>query len=469
MDKDVVEKYVDNYCKKIVLPTFMDFIKIPNLSPNFDPNWNTNGFEGKAVELLRNWIDVQNIKGLKTNQIIKEKDRTSLLFVEIDKFNTESSKSILLYGHFDKQPPGTGWSPDHGPNDPVIINNKLYGRGSADDGNALFAVISAIRACQDNNYSHLKTTIIIEGAEESYEDDLLFYLNALQSKIGTPDLVICLDSGPQDYLRLWAMTSIRGILNLDLKVTILEQGIHSGTGGGIIPDSFMIIRELIDRIEDSNTGLMKQDFLYVDIPQDRKDDIDLLTKLTKDTFIKELPLIDSTQPFTDNVKDLIIRSTWMTCLTITGQSGFPESIKSGNVFRETTSLRLSFRLAPTLDAKLTSDKIIKILTDNPPFNAKVEVTYGSTGSGWNMKAFSDKLRTVMNEASQLFFNKDFMNLSSGATVPFLKTISKMYPNSEIVCTGAIGPDSKIHGPNESLDLGFFKKFICCLSYILNSY
>jgi len=468
MDKDVVEKYVENYCQKIVLPTFMDFIKIPNLSPLFDKNWNTNGLEGKTVSLIKNWIDIQNIKGLKTNQIIKEKDRTSFLFIEIDKFNSESDKSILLYGHFDKQPPFTGWSPDHGPNDPVIINNKLYGRGSADDGHAIFAVISAIKACQDNNYSHLKTTIIIEGAEESYEDDLLFYLNALQSKIGTPDLVVCLDSGAIDYIRFFIVSSIRGVITIDLKVTILKQGIHSGTGGGIIPDSFMIIRELVDRIEDSNTGLMKEAFFYVDIPQERKEDIDTISKEYKDLF-KILPLIDNTQPLSHDINELFTRQTWLTSLAVTGQSGFPESTTSGNVFRESTSLRLSFRIPPTLDEKVTLEKIKKLLTENPPFNAKIELNVETIGPGWNMEIFSDHLKEVINKSSLLFFNKDFIKYPNGSTVPFVKSISKMFPKSEIICTGAMGSDSNMHGPNESIDLGYFKKFICCMSYIFNSY
>ena len=469
MDKNIIEKYVDAFCHKIVLPTFMEYIKTPNLSPNYDPYWNTNGNQDQAAKLLHNWVEEQNIKGLRTNKIMKDLNRTSLIFIEVDSFNTDSNKSLLVYGHFDKQPYFTGWSPDHGPTDPVIIDGKLYGRGAADDGYAIFAIISAILTCQSNKYSHPKITIIIEGAEESYQKDLFNYLEQIIPNIKTPDLVICLDSGGMDYLRLWAMTCVRGVISLNLKVTILEQGIHSGCGGGLIPDSFMIMRELLDRLEYSNTGLMKDSALYVDIPKERQVEIELLAEVLGDSFIKNLPLYENTQPLFKDIKELLTRNTWTTTMAVLGQSGFPESILGGNVLRQLSELRVSFRLPPTLNAKFATDRIIKTLTDNPPFGAKVEIDVITSDNGWNMEIYSDNLKRVMGDASKMFFGKNYLNELCAATVPFLKTISQKFPKSEILCTGAIGFDSNIHGPNENLDVAYFQKFICCLSYILNNY
>ena len=213
---------------------------------------------------------------------------------------------------------------------------------------------------------------------------------------------------------------------------------------------------------------MKEAFFYVDIPQERKEDIDTISKEYKDLF-KILPLIDNTQPLSHDINELFTRQTWLTSLAVTGQSGFPESTTSGNVFRESTSLRLSFRIPPTLDEKVTLEKIKKLLTENPPFNAKIELNVETIGPGWNMEIFSDHLKEVINKSSLLFFNKDFIKYPNGSTVPFVKSISKMFPKSEIICTGAMGSDSNMHGPNESIDLGYFKKFICCMSYIFNSY
>ena len=230
MDKRIIKPYVDKFFGLRVLPNLMDFIRIPNCSPNYDSDWETNGNALKAANFLCDWIESLEMKDCTVN-LVKDPGHTPFLYIEILPTNKDDDSTILLYGHLDKQPAFTGWSDGLGPQKPVIIADRLYGRGSSDDGYAVFAAITAVKACQDNNYPLPRIVILIEGAEESNTVDLFYYVEQLKPRIKDPKLIICLDSCCEDYNRLWVSTSLRGVFTIDLKVSVLSQGIHSGVGG----------------------------------------------------------------------------------------------------------------------------------------------------------------------------------------------------------------------------------------------
>ena len=178
---------------------------------------------------------------------------------------------MLLYGHLDKQPEMTGWRDGLGPWKPVIEGDRLYGRGGADDGYAAFASLLAIEAAQASGLATRRCVVLIEASEESGSPDLPAYLEALADRIGTPSLVLCLDSGCLDYERLWVTTSLRGLAGGTLRVDILTEGVHSGEASGVVPSTFRICRELLDRIEDSFDGRILLPELHVEIPDDRRE------------------------------------------------------------------------------------------------------------------------------------------------------------------------------------------------------
>ncbi len=178
-----------------------------------------------------------------------------MLVVEVEPFGDPNPKgNILMYGHFDKQPPFEGWREGLGPTTPVIEGDLLYGRGAADDGYAVYAAVGALKACQISKTPHARVIILIEGSEESSSPHLPIYFDHLAPRIGSPDVVVCLDSGCGDYERLWVSTSLRGATKIDLTVSILKEGVHSGDASGVVPDSFRIVRLLLSRLEDPATG-----------------------------------------------------------------------------------------------------------------------------------------------------------------------------------------------------------------------
>ena len=241
--KDAKKDFDEN-----ILPGLQDFVRIDNLSPDFDPEWETNLKLDKAGNHLVDWAMKQGVKGMKA-ELYKEKGRTPLVFIEIDPQGID--KTVLLYGHFDKQPPLGEWDEGLHPTKPVVKNGLLYGRGASDDGYALFAIVESIKLIQLQNAKHGRIVITIESGEESGSPDLVYYLKKLKDRIGNPDLMICMDSGCKDYNAVWLTTSLRGVCAAEFEVECLKESVHSGSGSGIAPDSFTVMRILLDRLDDS--------------------------------------------------------------------------------------------------------------------------------------------------------------------------------------------------------------------------
>lgn len=468
MDKRIVKPYIEKLFASNVLPNLMEFIKIPNISPSYDADWEKNGNSLKAATFLANWVQSLNLKKAEVS-LLKDPGHTPFIYIDIKATRENDDRTILMYGHLDKQPAFTGWSEGLGPQIPVVKDGKLYGRGSSDDGYAIFAAVSSIKCSQDNNWDLPRIVILIEGAEESFTEDLFYYVNQLKTIIGTPSLIVCLDSGCSDYERLWVSTNLRGVVSISLKVSVMTQGIHSGLGGGLVPDSLMITRQLLDRIENPDTGDILEPSLFVQIPDERNRQIDEMIKVVGDKYLDFMPWWDKTQPLDKNLKDTIIRNTWKPTLVITGCDGFPDISNAGNVLRGYSELRLSIRLPPGIDSNKAAQTIKSILEKDPPYGSKVEANIVNTGDGWNLNTFSEKLGNILQIASQRFFNNDMCFQGEGGSVPFVKFFNESFPKADIAVLGVCGPTSNIHGPDENLNLDFVQKLMMCLTFLVAEY
>ena len=190
MDASKVSRFVSGMWDDSIIPQLCEYIKIPNKSPLFDPEWAEHGHMEEAVTLMENWAREQPLAGMQV-EVIRLPGRTPLLFCEIPGAGKET---VLLYGHLDKQPEFSGWREGLEPWKPVIRDGKLYGRGGADDGYALFGSLTAIRALQEQGIPHARCVVLIEACEESGSYDLPYYIDALGDRLGHPSLVICLDA-----------------------------------------------------------------------------------------------------------------------------------------------------------------------------------------------------------------------------------------------------------------------------------
>ncbi len=465
MDNKILEKSINSFWDSNITPTLTEYIKIPNKSPSFDPDWKKNGHMDKVLKLATNWTK-KHLPSGGSITIKESKGKTPLILVDIP---GQKAGNVLMYGHLDKQPEMNGWDKGMGPWKPVLKNKKLYGRGGADDGYALFASICSIKAIQEQQIPLPRILILIEFSEESGSPDLPHYMNLCKNKIGTPDLVICLDSGTGDYKRLWTTTSLRGLIGLKLRVDVLKEGVHSGGASGYVPSSFRIARQLLSRIENQETGEILLDDLKVEIPDFRTKETKKYVQVIGKELKKEFPWVSNMQPSIDNDVEGVLRRTWRPALSVVGGGGLPPSENAGNVLRPYTELQLSIRIPPFINQKKAQSAIKNVLLENPPYNSKISLVFDEPASGWSAPKTSSWLEKAMNEGSLAFFNKPFCFIGEGGTIPFMAMLGNQFPNAQFLITGVLGPGSNAHGPNEFLHIPYAKKLTACVSYVLSKF
>lgn len=462
MDQQKTISYIDSLWTNSIIPTLMDYIKIPNKSPLFDPDWQANGYMNQAVNLITDWCKEQTIDGMQLD-IIQLEHRTPIIFIEIP---GQSDETVLLYGHLDKQPEMTGWDSDLAPFKPVLKNEKLYGRGAADDGYAAFASLAAIKSLHEQKIPHARCIILIEACEESGSYDLPYYIEALKQRIGNPTLIICLDSGCGNYNQLWVSTSLRGVIGGILYIDVLHEGVHSGNGSGIVPNCFMILRQLLNRIEDETTGQIKLDKLYVEIPKERLSQAANTARILGDEIYQAFPFYKGTQPLTSNVTEQIISRTWRPALSVIGCDGLPPTHSAGNVTLPKVACKLSIRIPPTANSTEALALIKDTLEANPPFGAQIHFDVKEAADGWNAPTENPWLTDALNKASTYYFGQAAQYMGEGGSIPFMGMLGKQFPDAQFLITGVLGPGSNAHGPNEFLHIPTGKKLTCCIAEVI---
>ncbi len=462
MNKNDLQNHVEKVWDESITPELIDYIRIPNKSPAFDPDWQEHGHMEKVVQQFVRWAEAQKITDM-TLDIIRLEGRTPLLFMDVP---GQSDNTILLYGHLDKQPEMKGWKEGLGPWTPVMDGDKLYGRGGADDGYAMFASLTAIGALQKQNIPHARCVVIIEACEESGSYDLPFYIDELSDRIGQPDLVICLDSGCGNYDQLWCTSSLRGLAGGTLSVEVIGQGAHSGDASGIVPDSFRIVRQLIDRIENAETGEILLEECQAEIPESRQQQAKIAADVIGKKSYSRFPFVGDAEPMTYDLTDLVLNRTWRPALSVIGADGLPSVEDAGNVLRPNTSVKLSLRLPPTVDAEIASKKLKEILESDPPYGAKITFTPDWAASGWHAPELTQWLEDSINKASNDYFGKQAVHMGEGGSIPFMGMLGEKFPQAQFMITGVLGPKSNAHGPNEFLHIPTGKKLTCCVAGVI---
>ena len=445
-----------------IVPKLSEYVRIPNKSPLFDAAWQSNGHMDRAAELMAAWCREQPIAGLRV-EILREAGRTPLLFCEIP---GDGQDTVLLYGHMDKQPEFTGWADGLSPWEPVIRDGRLYGRGGADDGYAVFSSLTAIRLLQAQKVPHARCVVLIEACEESGSYDLPHYVEKLADRIGTPTLVVCLDAECGNFEQLWCTTSLRGNLVGDLVVEGLTEGVHSGAGTGIAPSVFRIMRTLLARVESDVTGDLLIDELSVAIPPARIDQARAAAAVLGAEIAGKLPLVPGARALSDSPVELVLNNTWRPTLAVTGAAGLPAMENAGNVLLPRVELKLSFRLPPAADAAAAAAAVKKRLEADPPYGVRVRFDVGSSLGGWDAPPVAPWLEASMRAASRATFGRDAMYLGTGGSIPFIGMLGERFPATQFLVTGVLGPHSNAHGPNEFLHLDCAEKLTVCVAKVI---
>ena len=462
MNPEAAQKFIDELWMDSIVPELVDYIKIPNKSPHFDPDWEKNGYMEDAVKQIFAWCRKQEITGMAC-EIVRLPGRTPLIYIEIP---GQGDDTILMYGHLDKQPEMTGWADDLGPWKPVMKGDKLYGRGGADDGYAAFASLAAVMAVQREKRPHARCVVIIEACEESGSYDLPHYIEHLRDRVGSPSLVVCLDSGAGNYEQLWLTVSLRGMAAGTVRADVLTEGVHSGYASGVVPSSFRVLRRLLSRLEDEDTGRVLPDYLQAEIPAQRIEQSRKMAEALGDNVFEAYPFCDGVEPQADNNLDRILNRTWRPALSVTGADGMPTLSSAGNVLRPHTSLKLSMRLPPTVDGDEATRRMKETLEADPPNNARIRFEPDHPASGWNAPDIAPWLHASLEKASSDAYGQGVMYMGEGGTIPFMAMLGEFFPEAQFMITGVLGPNSNAHGPNEFLHVPFARKLTACVARVI---
>jgi acetylornithine deacetylase/succinyl-diaminopimelate desuccinylase-like protein len=461
-----------------IVARLTDYVAIPAKSPMFDAAWDANGLLETVVRNTAQWIESQKVAGLRV-EIIRLPGRTPVLFFEIDATRSAAlatTQTVLMYGHLDKQPEFSGWRKDLGPWTPKYEDGKLFGRGSADDGYAAYAAIAAIQALKSQGVGHPRIVGLIETCEESGSYDLMPYIDALRPRLGEVGLVVCLDSGAGNYDQLWLTNSLRGMVSGVLKVEILTEGVHSGDASGLVPSSFRIMRQVLDRLEDSATGRLLPASLHCEVPSERLAQAQATADILGDEIYKRFPWAHydcggSTQfalPTTTDPLQALLNRTWNPTLSVTGVEGMPELSNAGNVLRPYTAFKLSLRLPPLVEAAPAVAKLKALLEDNAPYQARVTFEKAAGATGWNAPTTAPWLESALDSASNAHFGASCGYIGQGGTIPLMNMLSLGFPKAQMMVCGVLGPKSNAHGPNEFLHVPYAKKLTAAVAQVIAS-
>ncbi len=462
MDNQALSEFIASRWDQDIVGQLVEYIKIPNKSPMFDADWQANGYMEQATQQFAHWASAQAIAGMQV-EIVRLENRTPLIFISID---GQGDDGVLMYGHLDKQPEMTGWDADLGPWIPVIKGDKLYGRGGADDGYALFGSLTAIAALQAQGIAHSRVVVMIEACEESGSYDLPHYVDHLAERIGKPSLVVCLDSGCANYDQLWCTTSLRGLAGGNLRIDVLSEGVHSGDASGIVPSSFRVLRQLLSRIDDQETGQISAPELNVAIPAQRQQQAQRAAEVLGNDVFDKFPFLPAMRPVTDDLGELILNRTWRPALSITGIDGIPALSSAGNVLRPFTAVKVSLRIPPMLDPDAAGNYLKKTLESDPPYGANVVFELEKASTGWNAPELAPWLEDAIERASQASFGAPAMYMGEGGTIPFMGMLGEKFPGAQFMITGVLGPHSNAHGPNEFLHIPTGKRVTEAVAHVV---
>ncbi len=474
MDAAAARHQIDAQWDGDIVRQLTDYIASPAKSLAFDPDWARHGFIDTVVRNAAQWVEAQKVPGLKL-EVVRIDGRTPVIFFEIEGTKAGATQTALMYGHLDKQPEFSGWRADLGPWTPRLEDGKLYGRGGADDGYAVYAAIAAVQALKAQKLPHPRIVGLIETSEESGSPDLLPYIDALRPRLGNVGLVVCLDSGAGNYDQLWLTTSLRGMAAGTLKVEVLTEGVHSGDASGLVPSSFRILRQVLDRLEDSATGRLLPASFHCDIPAERIEQAQATARILGDDLFKRYPWVhydcggkdQSVLPMSGDPVQALLARTWRPTLSVTGAEGLPALQDAGNVLRPYTAFKLSLRLPPLVDAAQAVQQMKRLLEDNAPYQAKVTFdSAGGAATGWNAPASAPWFAQALDAASLAHFGAPCGYIGQGGTIPLMSQLSEGFPTSQMMVCGVLGPKSNAHGPNEFLHLAYAKRLTAAVAEVI---
>lgn len=363
---------------------------------------------------------------------------------------------VLLYAHHDVQPAaGQGGWDQADPFKAERRGDRLYGRGTADDGAGVITHVESLRALKALGELPVNVTVYIEGEEEVGSPSFVNFLNTYRERLEA-DVIVVADSSNWKVGTPALTTSLRGVVQSDVTVTTLDHGLHSGQFGGPVPDATTTLIRLLASLHDEAgdvavKGLVSQGQADPDFPFYPEED-----------FRADAGLLEGVQLM--GTGDLTARVWTKPSITVIGIDT-PSIAQSSNTLTPSASARISMRIAPGQDPREAHDALEAHLLEHAPFGAQVTVSNRELGQPF--KADGDSEATVdAMESLAASWQTGAVKIGQGGSIPFISDLREVFPQAQVLVTGIEDPDSRAHSANESMHLGELEHIVLAQALLL---
>jgi acetylornithine deacetylase/succinyl-diaminopimelate desuccinylase-like protein len=361
----------------------------------------------------------------------------------------DGQPTVLLYAHHDVQPIGelADWTSP--PFEPAERGGRLYGRGAADDKAGVMAHIAVLRAFNGN--PPVGVTLFVEGEEELGSPTFLPFLKTYRDQLAA-DIIVVADSVNWTLETPALTTSLRGLVDCVVEVSVLDHSVHSGMFGGPVLDAMTSMCRLLATLHDERgdvavPGLVKHVAAEVDYPESR--------------YRAEAGVLDGVELVgTGSLGDRIWTKPAVSVIGIDAT----RTGEAANVLVHSARAKISMRLAPGQEPRAAADALVAHLEANAPFGTRVKVTEGALGHPCQLDTTGpayDAARIAFAEA----FGVAPVEVGLGGSIPFIAEFAEVFPDAAVLVTGVEDPASRAHGVDESLHLEQFAK-VCLAETLL---
>ncbi len=377
--------------------------------------------------------------GYENSQLLEVDGGNPAVFGELPA--PEGAPTILLYAHYDVQPPGPASEWETGPFDPVERNGRVFGRGSADDKSGVVMHLGAVAAFNGN--LPVGVQIFLEGEEEAGSESLGAILEKY-SHLLKPDVIVIGDGGMWTIDVPAYLTSLRGIVSTTIELRTLDAAVHSGELGGVYPDALTAMARLLSSLHDDEGN--------VAVPGLVSEETDGLT-IPEDMARARSGVVDGvTQIGTGSIASRLWTRPSISVLALDA----PPVSEAINQLVPVSRAKVSMRIAPGEDTAAALAALEQHLTANAPWGAKVEFIHREAGNG-SVIEIDNFAVDAWSAGYREAFGNDPVAMGAGGSIPFIATFAELYPDSPILVIGCADPTSAYHAPNESVDLGVIEK------------
>ena len=409
-----------------------DLIRIPSVSAaHFDPA-EVRRSATKAAELLEK-------AGFEGVRLLEIEDAHPAVYGE--RPGPAGSPTVLLYAHHDVQPPGDEADWTVAPFEPIERDGRLFGRGSSDDKAGIIVHTGAVRAFGTDLPVGVK--VFIEGEEEIGSAHLGDFL-ADYGDLLAADVIVIADSGNWRVGVPALTTSLRGLVSVLVEVRTLENGVHSGMFGGVVPDALTTLARVLAGLHDERGNVAVPDLVTGEA---------VALDLTEEEARSQSGVLDGVELIGEGS---LTTRLWMKPAISVLAIDAPPVNEAINQLVPVARAKVSMRIAPDQDPELAMEALVAHISEQPAWGAEVTVTPLESGEGFALSS-EDPRVMAFRDAFASAWGHEAVEMGVGGGIPFVAAFSDKYPDAAILLTGVADPTSRAHGPDESLDLGELRR------------